>query len=67
MSEEEEIQAAEALIEWFKSQEIKPAYAVLVMVRTIGCAIAGMHGKKGRKRMREGAKIVSKMIESIDF
>jgi hypothetical protein len=42
MTPEESKQATEALIRWFKSQEIYPADSIIVMTRAIGIALTSV-------------------------
>lgn len=71
MTEQEQDQAAEALIQWFRSQEIAPADGIEVMARAIIVATASLVQKKDPqglathsdlKALREGVGVVNDLI-----
>ena len=61
MTDQEQADAAIALMRWFESQSIKPKYAVLVMVLAI-CSIIKSRGNSNIMSAHEGAQIVANMI-----
>lgn len=67
MTEYEENQAVDALINWFKSQDIAPGDSVPIMAKTIVAAIVSCvnrerHSSVVKAHLREGIEIAAGMV-----